>query len=89
MLRQYYINVIVEIPQGGETVKYSSTRRPGRLFRRCASCTPRCSNPGITVLCRTPGAGWRPIDVLLVGPVSAVPGAVVAAAGIGALMMED
>jgi inorganic pyrophosphatase len=83
------INVIVEIPQGGNPVKYELDKISGAIvvdrFLHTAMFYP--GNYGFVP--HTLSDDGDPIDVLIVGPISVVPGAVVRCRPIGALLMED
>jgi inorganic pyrophosphatase len=83
------INVIVEIPQGGDPVKYELDKQSGAIFvdRFLHTAMFYPGNYGFVphTLCED----GDPIDVLIVGPVSVIPGAVVRCRPIGALLMED
>src|SRR5579862_2369058 len=83
------INVIVEIPQGGDPVKYELDKASGALvvdrFLHTAMFYP--GNYGFVP--HTLSRDGDPIDVLIVGQVPVVPGAVVRCRPIGALLMED
>ncbi len=83
------INVIVEIPQGGEPVKYEIDKESGALmvdrFLHTAMFYP--GNYGFVP--HTLAEDGDPIDVLIVGTVAVVPGAVVRCRPVGALIMAD
>jgi inorganic pyrophosphatase len=83
------INVIVEIPQGGEPVKYEFDKVSGALrvdrFLHTAMFYP--GNYGFVP--HTLSEDGDPCDVLVVGQVPVVPGAVIRARPIGALLMKD
>jgi inorganic pyrophosphatase len=83
------INVIVEIPQGGTPVKYELDKESGALFvdRFLHTAMFYPGNYGFVphTLCED----GDPIDVLIAGPVSVTPGAVVRCRPIGALLMQD
>jgi inorganic pyrophosphatase len=83
------INVVVEIPQGGEPVKYELDKESGAVvvdrFLHTAMFYP--GNYGFVP--HTLAEDGDPIDVLIVGPAAVVPGAVVRCRPVGALMMED
>src|SRR3984893_11877633 len=83
------INVIVEIPQGGEPVKYELDKVSGAVFvdRFLHKAMFYPGNYGFVP--HTRSEDGDPIDVLIAGPVSVVPGAVVRCRPIGALLMED
>ncbi len=85
----YDVNVIVEIPQGGEPVKYELDKESGALvvdrFLHTAMFYP--GNYGFVP--HTLARDGDPIDALIVGPVAVVPGAVVRCRPVGALLMAD
>jgi len=85
----YDINVIVEIPQGGEPVKYELDKASGAVFVDRFLHTAMFYPGNYGFVPHTLAQDGDPIDVLIVGPVSVVPGAVVRCRPIGALMMED
>lgn len=83
------INVLIEIPQGGEPVKYELDKESGALvvdrFLHTAMVYP--GNYGFVP--HTLSEDGDPIDVLIVGAAPVVPGAVVRCRPVGALLMED
>ncbi len=82
-------NVVVEIPQGGEPVKYEIDKETGALFvdRFLNTAMSYPGNYGFVP--HTLALDGDPIDVLIIGPVPVVPGAVVRCRPVGALLMED
>jgi inorganic pyrophosphatase len=83
------VNVVVEIPLGGEPVKYELDKESGALvvdrFLNTAMLYP--GNYGFVP--HTLAEDGDPIDALIVGAVALVPGAVVRCRPVGALIMED
>jgi len=83
------INVFVEIPQGGAPVKYELDKQSGALtvdrFLHTAMFYP--GNYGF--IPHTLAEDGDPIDVLIIGTVAVVPGAVVRCRPVGALIMTD
>ncbi len=83
------INVIIEVPKGGEPIKYEIDKASGAMFvdRFLYTSMRYPCNYGFTphTLC---GDG-DPIDVLVVGQRALMPGSVVRARPVGVLMMED
>ena len=83
------LNVIIEIAQGGEPVKYELDKVSGALvvdrFLHTAMFYP--GNYGFVP--HSLARDGDPIDVLIVGAVPVVPGAVVRCRPVGALLMED
>ena len=83
------INVIVEIPQGGNPVKYELDKESGAVFVDRFLHTAMFYPGNYGFVPHTLSEDGDPIDVLIVGQVSVVPGAVVRCRPIGALLMED
>jgi inorganic pyrophosphatase len=83
------VNVIVEIPQGGEPVKYELDKVSGAVFVDRFLHTAMFYPGNYGFVPHTRSEDGDPIDVLIVGPSTVVPGAVVRCRPIGALMMED
>jgi inorganic pyrophosphatase len=85
----YDVNAIIEIPQGGEPVKYELDKESGAImvdrFLHTAMFYP--GNYGF--IPHTLADDGDPIDVLVVGPTPVVPGAVIRVRPIGTLMMTD
>lgn len=83
------VNVIVEIPQGGAPVKYEIDKESGALFvdRFVHSAMFYPANYGF--IPHTLADDGDPVDVLVVGDLPVVPGAVVRSRPIGVLIMED
>jgi inorganic pyrophosphatase len=85
----YDINVIVEIPQGGEPVKYELDKETGALFVDRFLHTAMFYPGNYGFVPHSLAQDGDPIDVLIVGPVAVVPGAVVRCRPVGALLMKD
>ena len=83
------INVIVEVPLGGDPVKYEVDKVSGAMFvdRFLHTAMRYPCNYGFVP--HTLSEDGDPVDVLVVGPVPVVPGAVVRARPVGVLVMED
>ena len=85
----YDVNAIIEIPQGGEPVKYELDKESGAImvdrFLHTAMYYP--GNYGF--IPHTLSDDGDPMDVLVVGPTPVVPGAVIRVRPIGTLMMVD
>ena len=83
------VNVIIEVPKGGEPIKYEIDKASGAMFvdRFLYTSMRYPCNYGFVphTLC---GDG-DPIDVLVVGQRALVPGSVIRARPVGVLMMED
>lgn len=85
----YDINVIVEIPQGGQPVKYEMDKESGAMFvdRFLHTSMVYPSNYGF--IPHTISGDGDPCDVLIIGQSPVIPGAVIRSRPIGALIMED
>ena len=83
------INVVVEIPQGGEPVKYELDKKSGAVFVDRFLHTAMFYPGNYGFIPHTLSPDGDPCDVLVVGQVPVVPGAVIRCRPIGALLMED
>ena len=83
------VNVIIEVPMGGEPVKYEMDKASGALFVDRFLHTAMFYPGNYGFIPHTLSADGDPIDVLVVGQTPLVPGAVVRVRPIGALVMED
>ena len=83
------VNVIIEVPMGGEPVKYEMDKESGALFVDRFLHTAMFYPGNYGFVPHTLSADGDPIDELLVGQSPLVPGAVVRVRPIGALVMED
>ena len=82
------LNVIIEVPLGGEPVKYELDKASGAMFDRFLHTAMRYpTNYGF--LPHTLAADGDPVDVMVAARTPVVPGAVVRARPIGVLIMED
>lgn len=85
----YDVNALIEIPQGGEPVKYELDKASGAIlvdrFLHTAMFYP--GNYGF--IPHTLADDGDPMDILVVGPTPVVPGAIIRCRPIGALIMRD
>ncbi len=83
------VNVIIEVPLGGEPVKYELDKASGAMFvdRFLHTAMRYPCNYGF--IPHTLADDGDPLDVLVVSRTPVVPGAVVRARPIGVLMMTD
>ena len=83
------INVLIEVPLGGEPIKYEIDKDSGAMFvdRFLYTATHYPCNYGF--IPNTLSDDGDPVDVMVYGHRALVPGAVVAARPVGVLMMED
>ncbi len=85
----YEVNVVIEVPLGGQPVKYELDKPSGAIFVDRFLHTAMTYPGNYGFIPHTLAADGDPIDVLVVGPVPVVPGAVVRARPVGVLLMED
>lgn len=83
------INVLIEVPLGGEPIKYEIDKTSGAMFvdRYLYTSMRYPCNYGFVP--HSLSLDGDPIDVMVVGQRALVPGAVVRARPIGVLLMED
>ena len=85
----YDVNAIIEIPQGGEPVKYELDKESGAIFVDRFLHTAMYYPGNYGFIPHTLSDDGDPMDVLVVGPTPVVPGAVIRVRPIGTLMMVD
>jgi inorganic pyrophosphatase len=83
------VNVIIEIPLGGPPVKYEMDKASGALFVDRFLHTAMVYPGNYGFIPHTLSQDGDPVDVLVVGPVPVVAGAVIRCRPIGALIMTD
>ena len=83
------INVIIEVPVGGEPIKYELDKASGTLFVDRFLYTPMRYPGNYGFVPHTLSADGDPIDVLVCNTRTIVPGAVINCRPIGVLVMED
>ncbi len=83
------VNVVIEIPAGGLPVKYEMDKASGALFVDRFLHTSMFYPGNYGFVPHTLADDGDPCDVIVVGTTPVVPGAVIRARPIGALMMED
>jgi len=85
----YDVNVIIEVPLGGDPVKYEMDKASGAMFvdRFLHTAMHYPCNYGFVP--HTLSDDGDPIDVLVAGRSPVVPGAVVRTRPVGVLMMKD
>lgn len=83
------VNVIVEVPLGGDPVKYEIDKASGAMFvdRFLHTAMRYPCNYGFVP--HTLSEDGDPVDVLVAGPVPVIPGAVMCVRPVGVLIMED
>ena len=85
----YDVNALIEIPQGGAPVKYELDKDSGAMFVDRFLHTAMFYPGNYGFIPHTLSGDGDPCDVLVVGQVPVVPGAVIRSRPIGALLMED
>jgi len=83
------INVIVEVPVGGEPIKYEIEKESGALFVDRFLYTPMRYPGNYGFIPHTLSEDGDPVDVLVANTRPIVPGAVIACRPIGVLIMQD
>jgi inorganic pyrophosphatase len=83
------VNVIVEVPIGGEPIKYEMHKAAGTLFVDRFLYTPMRYPGNYGFVPHTLSDDGDPIDVLIANTTPIVPGAVINVRPVGVLKMED
>jgi len=83
------VNALIEVPQGGEPVKYELDKASGAMFVDRFLHTAMFYPGNYGFIPHTLSEDGDPCDVLVVGQVPVVPGAVIRCRPIGALLMQD
>src|SRR5215469_10929850 len=83
------INVIVEIPQGGATIKYELDKESGALFVDRFLHTSMIYPANYGFIPHTLSEDGDPLDVMVVSALPVISGAVVRCRPVGVLVMRD
>jgi inorganic pyrophosphatase len=83
------VNVLIEVPIGGEPIKYEIEKESGTLFVDRFLYTPMRYPGNYGFVPHTLSADGDPIDVVVCNTRPIVPGAVMNCRVVGALIMED
>ena len=83
------VNVIIEVPVGGEPVKYEFDKKSGALFVDRILHTPMRYPANYGFVPHTLSPDGDPIDALVIARSPFVPGCVVRARPIGVLYLDD
>jgi inorganic pyrophosphatase len=83
------LNVIIEVPLGGEPIKYEIDKASGALFVDRFLYTPMRYPGNYGFIPHTLCGDGDPLDVLVMNSRPLVPGAVVRSRPVGVLFMED
>ena len=83
------VNVIIEVPVGGEPIKYEMDKEAGTLVVDRFLYTPMRYPGNYGFIPHTLSGDGDPCDVLIVNTRAIVPGAVISVRPVGVLLMED
>jgi inorganic pyrophosphatase len=83
------VNVIIEVPVGGQPIKYEMDKEAGTLFVDRFLYTPMTYPGNYGFVPHTLSGGGDPIDVLVCNTRELIPGCVINVRPIGVLIMED
>ena len=83
------LNVVIEVPIGGEPVKYELDKASGALWVDRILHTPMRYPANYGFVPHTLGEDGDPLDALVVTRSPIVPGAVIRARPVGVLLMQD
>lgn len=83
------VNVLIEVPVGGEPIKYELDKESGALFVDRFLYTPMRYPGNYGFIPQTLSGDGDPCDVIISNARAIIPGAVVASRVIGVLKMED
>ncbi|MAI91004.1 inorganic diphosphatase [Ponticaulis sp.] len=83
------VNVVIEVPLGGEPIKYEIDKASGAMFVDRFLYTSMRYPCNYGFVPHTLSLDGDPIDVMCVGQRALVPGSVLKARPVGVLMMED
>ncbi len=83
------VNVVIEIPVGGEPVKYEVDKESGAMFVDRFLHTAMYYPCNYGFIPHTLSGDGDPVDVCVVGRTPVIPGAVIRVRPVGVLFMED
>jgi len=83
------VNVIIEVPVGGEPIKYELDKEAGTMFVDRFLYTPMRYPGNYGFVPHTLSEDGDPVDVLVANTRPIVPGAVIACRPVGVLVMRD
>jgi inorganic pyrophosphatase len=83
------VNIVIEVPLGGEPIKYEVDKASGAMFVDRFLYTAMHYPCNYGFIPQTLSDDGDPVDVMVYGSRALVPGAVVAARPLGVLIMED
>ena len=85
----YDVNVLIEIPIGGHPIKYEFDKQSGAIFVDRFLHTAMYYPGNYGFIPHTLSEDGDPTDVIVIGRVPVIPGCILRARPIGALIMED
>jgi inorganic pyrophosphatase len=83
------VNAFIEIPQGGQPVKYEIDEASGALFVDRFLHTSMIYPTNYGFVPNTLAEDGDPLDILVISPTPVVPGSVIRARPVGVLLMSD
>lgn len=83
------VNAIIEIPQGGYPVKYEMDKSSGALYVDRFLHTSMIYPGNYGFIPHTLSEDMDPCDILVIGQLPVIPGAIIRSRPIGALLMKD
>ena len=83
------VNVIIEVPVGGQPIKYEMNKEAGTLFVDRFLYTPMTYPGNYGFVPHTLSGDGDPADVLVIMPMPLIPGSVIRCRAVGMLNMED
>ncbi|MEW6257698.1 MAG: inorganic diphosphatase [Pseudomonadota bacterium] len=83
------VNVVIEVPIGGEPIKYELDKEAGTLFVDRFLYTPMRYPGNYGFIPHTLSGDGDPCDVLIANTRPIIPGAVISVRPVGVLLMED
>src|SRR5580658_1440347 len=83
------VNVVIEVPIGGEPIKYELDKKAGALVVDCFLYTPMRYPGNYGFIPHTLSEDGDPCDVLVANTRPIIPGAVIGVRPIGVLKMRD
>jgi inorganic pyrophosphatase len=83
------LNIVIEVPIGGEPVKYELDKQSGALFVDRILHTAMRYPANCGFIPHTLGEDGDPLDALVIDPSSIVPRAVIKVRPVGVLLMQD
>ena len=83
------VNVVIEVPLGGEPIKYEMDKESGTLFVDRFLHTSMLYPSNYGFIPNTLGEDGDPLDILVVTPMPVVAGCLIRSRPVGVLLMDD